>query len=289
MCSDVRTRLRLLPLVALSVVFAIAAACQPVPRPFAPAAKVNPGDNGLVLSPRAGLVVRPPQGLPQPLAGELSSRLVSALRHHDITAMTGKGHRAAAVLNGQWSDDSVEWEIVEADGTIAVQLLQPLQADRGPPESYAEEDWFGLANTAADMLDMALREVEQGSTRRMSFAAVRLGPIDGAPGNGRLALAAELRRSLRDAGVTVPASEDIDALTLVGSVHVGSSLGRRQPVEIVWQLLRTDGVELGRLVQRNDIASGELDGPWGALARDIANAATDGIVQLLRQVGDRPA
>ena len=81
-----------------------------------------------------------------------------------------------------------------------------------------------------------------------------------------------------------PADEDTDSLLLIGSIHLGAVLGPRRDIEIVWQLIRPDGSELGRITQRNQVHDGELEGAWGSLARAIAQAASNGIVDLLRQL-----
>ena len=271
----------------LGLALLLAAACQPVPQPFAPAHKAGPGGPNLVLSPRVGLVVRPPDGLADAAAAaRVAEHLAEALRRHDFTASTRPGHRGSAVLSGRLVDGkTLEWRMVDASGVLHAESRQPLDAALGPPEGYDDALWRSLADATAMALDRAERDLEQGSDRRVELAAVEVGPIDGAPGNGRQALAAELRRALRDAGVPSPDGEAEDFLLLLGSIHLGPAQGARQEVEILWQLIRADGLELGRIAQRNQVPVGQLDGAWGGLARNIAEAATDGIVDLLRNIG----
>src|SRR5258708_12836334 len=88
-----RMRMRgFLPLLAL-----LAAACQPLPHPFA-------GDvpQAAMLSPRdsAGIYVAPVAGAPTPVAGDLAEAMAAALRDADIPATTRGRNKARFELPG---------------------------------------------------------------------------------------------------------------------------------------------------------------------------------------------
>jgi hypothetical protein len=65
--------------------------------------------------------------------------------------------------------------------------------------------------------------------------------------------------------------------------------GQRQRVEILWQLIRPDGREIGQVSQANAVPAGLLDGAWGKLAEDVVAAGAPAIVALLRRSGELPA
>src|SRR5258708_36129525 len=108
---------RFLPLLAL-----LAAACQPLPHPFA-------GDvpQAAMLSPRdsAGIYVAPVAGAPTSIAGDLAEAMAAALRDADIPASTrGRnngsdelpGAAGAPPLPGGAVGINVDWGLRAADG-----------------------------------------------------------------------------------------------------------------------------------------------------------------------------
>src|SRR6185437_7011991 len=108
---------RLLPLLALT-----AAACQPLPRPFAgdvpPDALLSPRDS-------PGIYVAPVAGAPSPVAGDLAEAMAAALRDADIPASTRGRNKGSFELRGEAKEQPlpgdrveiiVDWELLAADG-----------------------------------------------------------------------------------------------------------------------------------------------------------------------------
>lgn len=271
----------------MAVLLAVfAAACERPPQPFAPAHKAPPSRESLVLSPRLGLTVQPLDGVADENTRErLTAYLVSALLRHDFTASSTYGHGGSASLNGSVeAGPAIVWRLRGADGSLLAEERQHLAPGRGPLGEYDDAGLKQIADRAAELLDQAILDQEVDTSRRIRLSPVGIGPIDGAPGNGRQALSAEIARAMREAGVPTARDSDDDALMLIGSVHQGRTIGIRREVEIVWQLIRPDGTELGRISQRNLVPTSQLEGAWGSLARTIAEAARNGIVDLLRQI-----
>lgn len=259
----------------------LATACDRPSQPFAPEHKAAPSATALVLSPRLGLMVQPLDGI----HAELEEQLIPALQRHDFTASSRRGHRGSAILSGRRDGDTaIVWQIHAADGSLQAEARQRLDPAAGDPGSYDDAGLKRLADRAAELLDRAILEQEGDSSRRVRLQPLGIGPIDGAPGNGRQALRAEIGRAMRDAGVPTARDDDDDALMLIGSVHLGRPAGIQREVEIIWQVIRPDGTELGRISQRNLVPASQLEGAWGRLARSIAGAATGGIVDLLRRI-----
>src|SRR5258708_34342066 len=75
------------------------AACGELPRPFQPEYKT---DDNFSLMPidKAGMVVRPVDGLPPAAAEAFTHALIDALRREDVAAMTGPGNAASLILDG---------------------------------------------------------------------------------------------------------------------------------------------------------------------------------------------
>jgi len=89
------------------------AGCGELPRPFQPEYK---GEENAKLMPvdRAGVVVRPVEGLPEPAATAFNTALIDALRHEDIAAMSGGGNAASLLLVGTADRAASGWDFTLA-------------------------------------------------------------------------------------------------------------------------------------------------------------------------------
>ncbi len=263
--------------------------CQPVPKPFAAAHK---GDfRAIQIGPRAGMLVLPIAGTAEPDAGgRLANAMAKALRLHEVTASTGKGHRrshslrgsAAMTPNGQLR---LTWRLHNAAGEESMTIVQQ--------ETVRPIDWqqpnsallTRLAGNGAAAIDRRLRRAERGQGRRISLAPITLGPMDGVPGRGGRHLANAMRTALDDAGVPLSQEPVDDGFVLLGSMHVAPSDGGAQfrEIKIVWHLIRPDGEEFGKVSQANRVPAAQLEGDWRYLARAIAQAGAPGVLDLLRR------
>src|SRR5258708_1612947 len=174
---------RFLPLLAL-----LAAACQPLPHPFA-------GDvpQAAMLSPRdsAGIYVAPVAGAPTSIAGDLAEAMAAALRDADIPASTRGRNKGSYELRGAASEQplpggrvevSVDWELRTADGRSL-----------GHAPSAAEQSaagWPGSDTVAPEIAAVAtpaIRKLVQDDapiTAAEADPAVSLPAVTGAPGDG---------------------------------------------------------------------------------------------------------
>ena len=107
--------------------------------------------------------------------------------------------------------------------------------------------------------------------------------MTGAPGDGSKSLAAAIQRELSGKGIAVSERAKPGAYRVEGSVVVGQAEGGKQPIQIEWLVRDPQGKKLGTVSQKNEIAEGSLDGPWGKVADQAAGAAVQGIVKLLPQ------
>jgi hypothetical protein len=107
--------------------------------------------------------------------------------------------------------------------------------------------------------------------------------VTGAPGDGSKSLAAAIQRELSGRGVTVSERAAPGAYRVEGTVVMGKAEGGKQAISIEWLVRDPQGKKLGTVSQKNEIAEGSLDGPWGKVADQAAGAAVQGIVKLLPQ------
>ena len=261
------------------------AACQPLPRPFEDRDKEA---NALLrLSNRGGVVVQPIDGVPDPAA--FAEAIATELRRLDVPATARDGPTGALRLSGRIevtprdaTRDQVEigWRLAQANGAViagqpASWLVPREPWRRGDPQAMA-----AVAQLAAPEL-ANLIEGDRPVTR--PGPALVVWAVDGAPGDGAVTLKVALERVLKRAGYRVLPTLGEDSLVVSGAITLAPAGGGRQRVAIVWSVLDHDGVELGQVAQENVIAAGLLDGPWGEIARQIAGAALEGIVEVMEQ------
>ncbi|MCF8501546.1 MAG: hypothetical protein K9H11_13835 [Rhodospirillum sp.] len=106
--------------------------------------------------------------------------------------------------------------------------------------------------------------------------------ITEAPGTGARELEQAMATLIRAAGMAVTREPEKAAFAIIGSVTTTPLAGDKEKVELVWRVVdpKTDA-ELGTVRQQNFIPKGMLDGAWGRLAYEIAQAALEGVGEVL--------
>lgn len=266
----------------------LAAACQPLPHPFA-------GDvpQAAMLSPRdsAGIHVAPVAGAPAPIAGDLAEAMAAALRDADIPASTRGRNKGSYELRGAATEEPlpggrlevrVDWELRAADGRSL-----------GHAPSAAEEPAAGAATSdtvapkIAARASPAIRKLVQDDppvAAAEADPAVTLRPVTGAPGDGGRTLTRAMEDALRRARIVLAApGSEAPSFVLTGTVTMSPEAPGKQRVQISWALLRRDGNEIGQVSQENAVPAGSLDGAWGDVAYAVATAAAPGVVALIER------
>jgi hypothetical protein len=267
-----------------------AAACQPLPHPFAADAP-RPGSPILTLRDSASVTIAPVQGTPRATAEKLGAAMASALQQLEIpasdkaasigsyelvgkiTTMPASGDKAALVA---------VWDLREPSGLSLGERTERLEAPMRDWEEGAQDAVTRLAASSAVRLaamlqDEAPAEAETGGQTRLLISGV-----DGAPGDGTDSLPRAITEILRRQDIAVVTDPEAKAdLVLRATVVVAKPKEGKQNVKIVWYVRRKDGGEIGTVGQENDVPAGLLDGPWGDVAYMVAVSAQDGIVQLV--------
>ena len=69
---------------------------------------------------------------------------------------------------------------------------------------------------------------------------------------------------------------------MAGNVEMGGAVDGQQPITIQWTVVDPNGKTLDKaVVQRNKVAQGSLDGPWGQVADLAAGEAAKSIAKLI--------
>ena len=267
-----------------------AAACQPLPHPFAADAP-RPGSPILTLRDSASVTIAPVQGTPRATAEKLGAAMASALQQLEIpasdkaasigsyelvgkiTTMPASGDKAALVA---------VWDLREPSGLSLGERTERIEAPMRDWEEGVQDAVTRLAASSAVRLaamlqDEAPAEAETGGQTRLLISGV-----DGASGDGTDSLPRAITEILRRQDIAVVTDPEAKAdLVLRATVVVAKPKEGKQNVKIVWYVRRKDGGEIGTVGQENDVPAGLLDGPWGDVAYMVAVSAQDGIVQLV--------
>jgi hypothetical protein len=119
-------------------------------------------------------------------------------------------------------------------------------------------------------------------TSELATLSFFVGSVMGAPGDGNRSLKTALQRALSKRGANLVGGLTTSAYRIHGAVTIGDVAGGGQPIQVEWLVKDAFGRRLGTVTQRNDAPSGSLDGPWGRVADQAADAAVDGIIRLVR-------
>lgn len=261
------------------------AACQPMPAPYAPTA-VEKSNPLLVLRDATGVWIEQPVGLPTEVGLRLAESVAENLKTADIPAAVGTGNRGSAVLRaaGQIypvgpaeAQLAITWQFIPPDSPL-VEWQQREAIPRGAGLPPMPGQLERMARTTAQKLIPLLASL----TPMAALAeGVAIGSIEGAPGDGALALKRALDYSLKQRGVKVADQPGPTALLVRARVQMGTAVNNVQAIRLTWGLFTPDGTEIGTVQQENDIPAGSLDKSWGQVAVYAAEGAVDGLKPLI--------
>jgi hypothetical protein len=273
---------------AVLAIAALAAACQPLPHPFAddrpPAALLSVRDS-------AGVSVAPIEGEPPATAAKLPAAVASALLQREIPASDKTTSLGSYLLYGRIdkarSGDgkvtvTAHWRLQNAAGQPVGERTARLDAAAREWDAGDDQAVARLATASATAIAPMLEDeapVEAGGGGRTRIA---IRPVSGAPGDGAESLSKAVGTVLKRQDLTVLDDANGKAdLYVEGEVTVASVKLDKQHVKVVWHVRRADGAEIGTVGQENDVPKGLLDGAWGDVAYSVAIAAADGLAQLI--------
>ena len=263
-----------------------------IPKPFHGVAR-NDAMLGQAIQVPA-LVVDAPQGLEREVGTALRDRVVAAAQQRDIPALSEATVRAW-LLTGQTATVSandqpkamqsvIAWRLIDAEGGERAQFSVTFA---GGEASLTETGLKLLADQTAAALDAALlRPGTQVAAQASddSWPIAWVDAVKGAPGDGNNSLARALEGVLPLKGVRVAATKDKAAWRIEGRVKVTAGAQNLDVITLTWRVLDAKGKEAGTITQENAVLRGRLSKPWAEVAGFAAEAAAEGIAQLLQQV-----
>ncbi len=272
----------------------LATACVPVPQPFRPPDDAPPNPL-LEISDIAGVYVTPVQGTTVPMGRLLARAVAEALNDKDVPAFVSAPRRQRFLLAGQVDSTIkgswvVRWRLLDPKEIVVAEHEERIE---GPAWRWEYGDPALLRTIGIHVAEAFVKVARPEDPTLMPApetpaVSVFVGPVEGAPGDGNASLRRAVRTALRLA--KVPLSEVRDgAALLTARVEMGPARGGSQPIRIVWRLDDPAGVRIGEAAQANAVPQGSLDGPWGEVAGFAAEAAVEGILDLVAGATRGPA
>ena len=236
---------------------------------------------------KAGMVVHPPEGMPAAAAAAFTTALVDALRSEDVAAMTGPGNPASLVLGGSANPDPAGWNIKLALADANQVPVGSVTTHVSPQSADDPKSWSPFARQMAKSIAALLQS--DGTKPRADAPSVAIGDVSGLPDADRRMLVHALEFVLQRARLQIAASPDKATHILAGQIAIstprGSASQKMRNVDVRWTVRRADKdqTEVGQLHQSNDVPVDMLDHDWPDIAMAVADAAADGIADLVNR------
>ncbi len=154
----------------------------------------------------------------------------------------------------------------------------------GRKEAAVATEAKDVARAPAAEPERKKRGKADGRKAEVRISTVAVTGVTGAPGRGNRELAEALRKVLRKAGWPVYRKPRRDSMSIAGRVEMGPKRRGGQRVRIAWTVKSPSGRVLGVIRQENTVEPGSLDAGFGPAAGVVAEAAADGIFQLVRKL-----
>lgn len=118
---------------------------------------------------------------------------------------------------------------------------------------------------------------------------VVVAPVEGAPSDGNRQLFSGMRRALGSSKIVVMETGGSDIFTVVGKVKLTPIDESRGQLDISWFLKDPAGKEVGKVDQSNPVPMAAARGSWAGFGDIVAQAAVEGILDLLEKaLGKQP-
>jgi hypothetical protein len=164
-----------------------------------------------------------------------------------------------------------------APGQVAAGVNSP-PPDEPPPMQTAAASGTPAPNQPAAK--------PQASTPRQ--IKVMVGTIAGAPSDGNRQLFGGMRRALGSSKIVVMDSAGADTFTVSATVKLTPIDDRSAQLDLSWFLKDPSGKEVGKVDQSNPVPLAATRGSWAGFGDIVAQAAVEGILDLLEKALNKP-
>ena len=165
-----------------------------------------------------------------------------------------------------------------APGQIAAGVNAPPPPDAEPSP----------AQTAAAAGSTAPAAGTQAPPPNQRAVKVMVAPVEGAPSDGNRQLFGGMRRALGSSKIVVMDSPGADTFVVTGRVKLTPIDDRSSQLELTWVLKDPNGKEIGKVDQSNPVPLAATRGSWAGFGDIVAQAAVEGLLELLEKTLGKP-
>jgi len=271
------------------------AGCGPAHGPFTGAG----GETRSLVRPlpdAAGIVVGPVSGVGEQQSRALREALVAALTRREIAAALSGDNPAirrvsamARIEQGAENENrlQIDWILLDPASRSQKTVTSSMTLHETAWQRPSPERLTALVEDAATAFAAALTEEAEGRIVSPE-APVRLylWPVVGPREPLNVQLFSSLQLALQETGISVVDRLEEAQLIVSGEISLGQAQKGLRPIEIEWSMLKPDGIQIGRLLQRNRVADAELDTGWATLSRAVATAVAGSISDAIDRLPD---
>ncbi|MDR3438482.1 hypothetical protein [Telmatospirillum sp.] len=262
---------------AATILLSLLTACGPLPRPFEHQRTSPLLSDQRALAPVA---VPPVDGAPG-----LAEAVAAGLVREEIAASATIAGDGFLVLVGRIrSEDGqvrLTWRLSGADGQTITEFRQPL-----PPGALEPAQRPQLAEATVHAALQALRGNDWGPETPPRIPSITIRSVIAPPGFDPAVMTRAMARALRLQGMAVT-SGPADFL-LEGRLTITPAKDGQDLFSVDWTLMSPDGHNLATVSQGSPVPHEQVQGEQGSLARDIAEAGAEGIIDVVRQASPHP-
>ncbi len=117
---------------------------------------------------------------------------------------------------------------------------------------------------------------------------VMVGSIEGAPSDGNRQLLGGMRRALGSSRIVVMDAAGADTFVVSAKVKLTPTDDRTGQLDLTWFLKDPSGKEIGKVDQSNPVPLAAARGSWAGFGDIVAQAAVEGILELIEQATKKP-
>jgi hypothetical protein len=170
-----------------------------------------------------------------------------------------------------------------APGQIAAGVMIPPPAEPPPVQTAAAQPGEKPATPTPPPTT-----VSAAPPSGQSQIKVVVAPIEGAPSDGNRQLFGGMRRALGSSKIVVTDTAGADTFSVVGRVKLTPIDDSKGQLEVTWYLKDPSGKEVGKIEQSNPVPMAAARGSWAGFGDIVAQAAVEGVLELLEKALTKP-
>jgi uncharacterized lipoprotein YmbA len=168
-----------------------------------------------------------------------------------------------------------------APGQVAAGLFMPPPTEPAPVQTVAAQP--GEKGAAPPPPSAAAQ-----SPNAPSQIKILVAPVEGAPSDGNRQLFGGMRRALGSSRIVVVDATGADTFSVVGRVKLTTIDDTKGQLEVTWFLKDPAGKEIGKIEQSNPVPMAATRGSWAGFGDIVAQAAVEGVLELLERALTKP-